>query len=234
MPGRLLKRFFSRLRFLTLSSCHPLLAPPPSNASLFISLSLSLSLFLYAAAARVLLMIPINLELLGFPISQSEPAICGRLCLSAAFFYPTRPNMDRISGKRAILSAIPSLQIRSRVSRIVVFQRVDGSMTVAVTCRSRFLRTRGLPFPLRPDSSLSNFSRDLLSVRNWGSFIPKTDTFLLRKMYVLFESLRVSFNSPSVSPLEECLYFSKSHFVSSTRFTFISKLMNIYPPIFQE
>lgn len=47
-------------------------------------------------------MIPINLELLGFPISQSEPAICGRLCLSAAFFCLAGPNMDRISGKRAL------------------------------------------------------------------------------------------------------------------------------------
>ena len=123
MPGRLLKRFFSRLRFLTLSSCHPLLAPPPSNTflslsiylsiclsvslplclSLSLSLSLSLRVSLSFGTARVLLMIPINLELLGFPISQSEPAICSRLCLSAAFFCPARPNMDTISGKRTSL-----------------------------------------------------------------------------------------------------------------------------------
>ena len=46
-------------------------------------------------------MIPINLELLGFPISQSEAAICGRLCLSAAFFLSGRAKHGQNFGEKS-------------------------------------------------------------------------------------------------------------------------------------
>lgn len=67
MPGRLFKCFFSEASIgLTLSRLAP---------SLFSFLSL-----------HVLLMIPINLELLGFPISQSELAICAAEKVALFFF----------------------------------------------------------------------------------------------------------------------------------------------------
>lgn len=56
----------------------------PFTLSSWLSLSFFPSRF---RSLRVLLMIPINLELLGFPISQSELAICREKSRSSGFFF---------------------------------------------------------------------------------------------------------------------------------------------------
>lgn len=127
------------LRSLTLSSWHP-----PS--------------FRLCSPVRVLLMISINLELLGFRISQSEAALCAAKSYGLPVFHGFRakPNMDRIRARDDVTPRRFKIRARARapLALLAVGLTIDLRQTSVISlflCISLSLFTSRYISPFHPE-----------------------------------------------------------------------------------